>query len=143
MQFRVPQNIAMEDRIVGPLTAIQFVILVVGLGVAFLIFSSGLPNPIRISGGVFFALFTIAMSMGKFNDQPMHRFFRFIIAFATSPKVRIWRKTGKEISLIRPAPAIAEADQRHAPRKTSKDEIARLAAVLDSRGQSTNPLIRK
>ena len=144
MQFRVPQNIAMEDRIVGPLTAMQFGILVIGLGIAFLIYSSlSLPDLIREGGGAFFAILTITLSVGKFNDQPMHKFFRFIIAFATSPKVRVWRKTGKEVGLIRPAPINTTEDQHHVVKNTSRKDIARLAAILDSRGQSSTPLTRK
>ena len=30
MRYKVPQNIDMEDRIVGPLTMVQFVIVMIG-----------------------------------------------------------------------------------------------------------------
>ncbi len=144
MQFRVPQNIAMEDRIVGPLTAIQFGILVVGGGLAFLIYTSlSLPDLVRQVGGGFFALLTVVLSIGKFNDQPMYRFFRFILAYVFKPKTRVWHKTGKETQLIRPVSIKNDDDKKHSARKIKPGELATLAAVLDSRGKTNQPLIKR
>ncbi|HSI20178.1 MAG TPA: PrgI family protein [Verrucomicrobiae bacterium] len=135
MQFRVPQNITMEDRIAGPFTAIQFALLVLGGMASFLIFTSGLPSPLnKIIGGLM-GMLTLLLSVGKFNDQPMYRFFRFIIAFVASPKVRIWKKGGAEHVLIKAAPHKSNEPVHGHARKVSKSDLAGLAAVLDTRGQ--------
>lgn len=137
MQFRVPQNIAMEDRIAGPLSGIQFAILVIGGMLSFLVFTStSLPSPInQLIGGVM-GLVTVLMSVGKFNDQPMYRFFRFIIAFVISPKTRVWqKKNGAEPTLIKQTAQKSNATARPVAKKVTKDQLAALAAVLDSRGQ--------
>lgn len=136
MQFRVPQNIAMEDRIAGPLTAIQFGILVLGGLLSFLVFTSTwLPSPInKLVGGVM-GLTTVILSIGKFNDQPMFRFARFIVAFLTRPRIRIWKKGGAQPVLVKASHHKGEENVHRQAKKLTKSEIAGLAAVLDSRGQ--------
>lgn len=136
MQFQVPQNIAMEDRIVGPLTVIQFVIVVVGGGIAFFIFNqTSLPPVLTRSVAGTIALLTAIIAIGKFNDQPMYRFFKYIIAFVVTPKTRVWHKNGGEVNLIKPSEAKDEGSHLHAPKRVSREDIARLANVLDSRGK--------
>jgi hypothetical protein len=136
MQFQVPQNIAMEDRIVGPLTLIQFVIVVVGGGIAFFCLNlTGLPGWMSRGLGGFFALITVLVAMGKFNDQPLYRFFRFILAFLFTPKTRVWHKGGSEVNLIRPSQHTLANQTKHVTKRFSKSDLARLAVVLDSRGR--------
>ena len=136
MQFQVPQNITMEDRIIGPLTAIQFGIVVLGGGASFFVFQSrGIPSPLNAVIGLFLALLTVIMAIGKFNDQPLYRFTRFIVAFIFSPKVRVWHKGGgEEKVLVLPNPHNQNKQATRVVKNFSKHDIARLATVLDSRG---------
>jgi len=135
MQFQVPQNIAMEDRIVGSLTPIQFGIVVLGGGFAFFVFTStSIPSPFSQAGGLLLAFITLVMALGKYNDQPMYRFIRYIISFIVTPKVRIWHKSGSEAPIIRPNPNVTHKEQMHTVKNISREDIARLATVLDSRG---------
>lgn len=145
MQFQVPQNIAIEDKIVGPLTAIQFGIVVIGGGAAFLISTSAsLPSPINQIAGGLLALFTAALAIGKFNDQPLYRFIRHIIFFLSRPRVRIWHKTGADIQLIRPTTHQDDHKKPTQTKRVSKQDIAGLAVLLDSRGASgTSPHLPK
>jgi len=137
MQFQVPQNIAMEDRIIGPLTAIQFAILVLGGGAAFFLYTSpSIHSPFNaIIGGVLVIL-TIIMALGKFNDQPMFRFAKFILAFIVAPKTRIWHKAGTEPNLIRRSSHPDKNQHTRTVKHVSKDELSRLAQVIDSRGRT-------
>lgn len=136
MQFQVPQNVTMEDRIIGTLSMLQFIILLIGGFAAFFIFSSEtLPGWLAKTGGVFLALITVVLALGKFNDQPMYRFFRYLFAFLFTPKVRVWHKTGQEVQLVKAAPRDPNANSRSATKNISKEDFARLAAVVDSRGQ--------
>lgn len=136
MQFRVPQNITMEDRIIGTLTAIQFGILVLGGGATFLAFTStSLPKPFNLILGGVLGFLTVLMAIGKFNDQPMYRFFRYFIAFVFSPKTRVWHKGGSDPVLIKPSSHPADNHHSHALKRVSKQDFARLATLIDSRGQ--------
>ena len=136
MQFQVPQNITMEDHIIGPLTAIQFAIVVLGGLGAFIVFTSNdLPSPVNEILGGTIGVVTVVMALGKYNDQPLYRFFRHIVSYVTAPKVRVWHKReGTEVSLVRPNPSGAGQQVVHTVKKVSRQDIARLAVVLDSRG---------
>lgn len=137
MQFQVPQNITMEDKIVGPFTAIQFGIVLVGWGLSFFIATStALPGILGKALGIFLALLTFVFAVGKFNDQPIYRFFKFFFSFLFKPKVRVWHKKGTEVHLIQYNPNAKAKDARHPVKNVSKKDIERLAIVLDSRGAS-------
>lgn len=137
MQFQVPQNVMMEDRILGPLTAIQFGIMVIGLMSAFLIFTStGIPAPANQVVGIFIAILTVVMAVGKFNDQPMHRFIKYIILFIITPKVRVWHKEGIDPKLVKPNSLINSDGEIQKIKKVTKNDIARLSVILDSRGKN-------
>jgi hypothetical protein len=135
MQFRVPQNITMEDRIVGPLSPIQFGIMVIGGGISFFVLQwQLLPSPVGPVLAGLLALFTIILAVGKFNDQPMYRFIKFIILFIAKPRIRVWHKETTPITLVKPNSSIPEEQRKHLPKNVSHKDIARLAQVLDSRG---------
>jgi hypothetical protein len=126
----------MEDRIVGPLTLIQFIIVVSGGGIAFFLFNQqGLPPLVTRGGAGFLALVTLLLALGKFNDQPMYRFFKYIIAFIFAPKTRVWHKSGGEVPLIKQSKPKNDENTLHAPKRISSEQIAQLATVLDSRGR--------
>jgi len=81
------------------------------------------------------AVLTLTLAMGKFNDQPLYSFARHIVAFVASPKVRIWHKTGQqETAVVRPNPVIAAQAEAKVTKHVRRNDIAQLAAVLDSRG---------
>jgi PrgI family protein len=137
MQFRVPQNITMEDRIIGSLTAIQFAILVIGGGISFLLLTSTtIPKPINYLTGGIMGLFTVFLAVGKFNGQPMHRFLKYIISFIITPKTRFWHKAGMaDATLIRQAEHAQTDNQKRTTKTVRKTDIEQLAAVIDSRGK--------
>jgi len=141
MQFQVPQNITMEDRIVGSLTPIQFTILVLGGMASFLIFTSeGIPQPVNQILGGSLGLFTVVMALGKFNDQPLYRFLKYIVGYIFTPKVRLWhKKGGGEVRLVKPNPSGMRQQSVHTVKKVSHQDIARLATILDSRGSVGAP----
>ena len=135
MQFKVPQNISMEDKIAGPLTMIQFIIAVVGGGVSYLEFIILAPfKPFNLFVSGIFALVTIILALGYFNGQPMYKFFRFFILFIVTPKTRVWHKGGGQVQLVRATPKVSSKQEKSVTKHVSKDDIAHLAAVLDSRG---------
>lgn len=97
-QYVVPQFIDAEDKIFGPVTARQFVILMVaGLTVfllykllSFLMFMlTGIP--IIILGGV--------IAFVRINGQPFHYFILNIVQTFKKPRLRVWDKTLNDAEL--------------------------------------------
>jgi hypothetical protein len=91
-QYVVPQFIEVEDKIVGPLSVRQFVILIVGtlLEVTFYkIFSF---VPFVLIGIPVFAL-TVVFAFIKVNGMPFHFFLLNLIQSFRKPKLRVWDKS--------------------------------------------------
>lgn len=90
-QFVVPQFIDVEDKVLGPISIRQFVILlIVGLTdtVLFKLLSLGkfilIGVPIFIIGMVF--------AFVKINGQPFHYFVLNLIQTFRKPRLRVWDK---------------------------------------------------
>lgn len=122
-KFIVPQFIENEDKILGPITVRQFVLM---LATMFLIFIEykilQLPY--------FIAAFIITGGLGgvfgflKVNGQPFHIFFLNFVQTVLRPGLRVWDKTPSDADLrllIKPQ-VIAEPEGQkgsHKPRPGS------------------------
>lgn len=140
MQFKVPQNIDMADRIVGSLTLLQFLYLLIGGLVVYTLFSVVAPvNTVLfvLTGGPV-ALFTLAMAFLKVQDQPFPRFVMAFFAFLFSPKARIWHREGPDPILVITADRKMEKPQ--APhKKIEKSQLEKLSQILDTGGAKPAP----
>src|SRR3990167_10840992 len=92
-QYKVPQNVDMQDRIVGPLTMFQFLYLLAGGMVFYTTLKT--PSPIDLVFiGVPVGLLSLCLAFVKINDQPFIRFIVSFLYFSTHPKARIWHHAG-------------------------------------------------
>jgi len=82
----------MQDRILGPLTMIQFVYAVVGFGTCYAIYMS-IPRPYSFFLIAPIALFVICLDFVKVNERPFLDFFISAIEYAATPKRRFWRQS--------------------------------------------------
>lgn len=137
MQFKVPQNIDMADRIVGPLTLVQFLYLLVGGIAVYFLFTVVSP----ISFGIFLLLavpigiFALALTFLKVQDQTFGKFVRSFAVYIVKPKTRIWFKEGVDTSLII-TPDKVEKSTAVEHKTIKKSELEKLIQVLDTGGRS-------
>ncbi len=96
-QITVPQFIENEDRILGPITVRQFVILLVAAALIFVAYKTA-----DFSLFVFMALLiggcTAVLAFFRVNGQPFHFFLLNIVRTAKRPTLRVWRKEVHHIS---------------------------------------------
>ena len=90
-QFTVPQFIDVEDKIIGPITVRQFIILIIaGL---FLFIEYKLSD---FSFFIFVAIPTLFLfgtfAFAKVNGMPFHYFILNVIQTFKKPKLRIWAR---------------------------------------------------
>lgn len=90
-QYVVPQFIEVEDKILGPITVRQFVIILIDFGIMFVVFklaSLGLMVlinlPLLAAG--------IVLAFVKVNGMPFHYFLLNVIQTTKNPNVRVWDK---------------------------------------------------
>ncbi len=135
-QFVVPQFIDVEDKIIGPLTTRQFLIMLAGGFGMFIEFKVA-----DFSLFVFLGLFTLALTglfaFLKVNGMPFHFFVKNFLETLRSPKRRVWRKQvleGELADFLRQPAAVVRAPTlaRHQPLPHSR--LQQLALEVDTGG---------
>src|SRR3989344_957109 len=89
-QFVVPQFIDVEDKVIGPITVRQFIILLVGAGFIFIAY--------KLSDFILFliefvvlASLTFSVAFIKVNGKPVHYLILNVIQTLRRPWVRVWQ----------------------------------------------------
>ncbi|PIT97425.1 hypothetical protein COT77_01575 [Candidatus Berkelbacteria bacterium CG10_big_fil_rev_8_21_14_0_10_41_12] len=142
MQYKVPQNIDLEDKIVGPFTMKQFVYLLIG-GFIIYGFYSFLSKNYDNFTAVFLlvaipvGLICFAFVFVKVNDRPFEVFVKNIIKFLTSPKQRIWGEGYTPENVIIDDPTVKEKETDKQKDSRSLDEIAKSLEVKSKQAQNT------
>lgn len=139
MQFKVPQNIDLEDKIVGPLTLIQFLYVLAGAIIVYTLFQT-----LFISSPALFwllsipiALVSTGLAFVKIQDQPLAHFIVAGIAYLTSPKVRLWLREGEHEPVLAAAVKTKKAEALDYRKHIEKSQLEQLAYSLDT--QPLNP----
>lgn len=95
MQFQVPQFIEIEDKIFGPLTIKQFIYIIGGAGLSFIVYTF-LPKIISIPLIIIVIGFSVALAFLKINNQPFIYIIQAAFIYFTSNKLYLWKKTEKK-----------------------------------------------
>lgn len=135
MQFKVPQKIDIEDRIVGPLTMVQFVYAVLGAGAGYIMLNV-FPAPVGWVFAIPIFIFTFFLVFVKINGRSFGVFLRNLINYMSYPKTRLWHKGDKSINVQIYQPAAQQKADPYVDKYHSKKEIEELARVLDQRGRA-------
>src|SRR3989338_4165467 len=97
MQFKVPQFLDIEDKIFGPFTFKEFVYLVGGAGLCFIIYKLlGLvwgAIPILAVAGL-----SIALARYRPNNKPFINMIEAGFNYLTQSKLYIWKKRREKVS---------------------------------------------
>ncbi len=91
MQFKVPQFIDIEDKIIGPLTLKQFLYLLAGIGIiaiSWFYFKLGLFIVISVP----IAVLSLALAFYKVNGRPLINVFGSLIKYLSKPRLYLWKK---------------------------------------------------
>src|SRR3989344_1983433 len=94
-QFHVPQFIEVEDKIFGPLTLKQFLYIIGGGGIVFLIYtflSPFLPLFIILVIAAPVGAFFAALAFYKVNGQPFIKILENPLTHYTNSRLFIWKK---------------------------------------------------
>lgn len=94
MKYQVPQFIEVEDKIIGPLTLKQFIWLVGGAGMSFVVYNF-LPLFISIILiGIIIPL-SLALAFYKVNNKPFIDMLESAVSYYSKPNLYIWKKEYK------------------------------------------------
>lgn len=134
-QFVVPQFIEVEDRIFGPITVRQFIIMLVTAGIIFL-FSRLFDFALFVLTGLPLLAIGGVVAFVKINGQPFHFFLLNLVQTLKKPGLRIWNKqlTDSELRKIisAPAPKPPPVLPKKAPLEATR--LAELSLIVNTGG---------
>lgn len=134
--IKIPQNVYIEDRIVGPLTLKQIIIVCLGCGFSYALWAMisksygyvGIPLTVIvwIPGAL-----SVVFALIRVNDLSLIRIVFLLLERANKPVIRTWTpRRGISINIKTfAAPAQKQSDQATAPKSEHLDA---LSSVLDA-----------
>lgn len=136
MQYKVPQNVDIEDKVIAGLTLRQFMFLMVAGGVVLIlryVFVGGisflfLPFAVLVGG------LGVALAFVKINDRPFEIFLISAAKTLITPNRRVW---SKDVDVEPPHPETAKKIveiQKKQSLGEIKSNLERLATIVDSGG---------
>ncbi len=105
MHYQVPQYLDVEDKIIGPLTLKQFIILLLGGGVLFLLYST-LRFSVFIILSFPIAFFALLLAFYKKDNQKFGKFISNLFSFLSKPNMYTWKRGSFKSPAQKPIPKI-------------------------------------
>lgn len=133
MQFRVPQFIDMEDKVVGPLTLKQFGYILGAGGFSFIIWTF---IPIKIIALVLILVVSglfLALAFVKINNRPFGDILESAFSYYTGSKVYTWKQPEEKAAAVSANvdKVVADATKEVTIAKANKDRLHEVALGLD------------
>lgn len=144
MQFVVPQFIEVESKIIGPISARQFIIMLVGGGLLFLLYKLA-PLWLLVIGAILVIGLVVLFGFAKVNSQPFHWFFLNLVQTFRRPRLRLWYREAFVFREKKPKKEKTETELvRRVKVPVSNSRLAEMALMVDTGGAYSQPeLIQK
>jgi len=133
-QFTVPQFIDVEDKIIGPITARQFIIFLIAaiiIGISYRLFDSALFSTI----GIITFLLAVVFGFLKVNGRPFHFFLLNLIQTWRRPNIRVWNNRLAKVVDSEKIPTLKFDSTKSAKEYYEKSRLAELSLVVDTEGE--------
>lgn len=147
---KIPQNVYIEDRIVGPLTLKQVITVAVGGGFSYVLYAmlsrqyGALPLFITVLVWIPCAI-SVVFAFLRINDLSMFRLCLLLIEKASKPPVRTWTpRKGLSVNVRTFTSAEEKQDTKKlhaamAAKSEKQQQIEQLSAALDIAHEETAP----
>ncbi|PIR92780.1 hypothetical protein COT99_04340 [Candidatus Falkowbacteria bacterium CG10_big_fil_rev_8_21_14_0_10_43_10] len=134
-QFTIPQFIDVEDKIIGPITIRQFVILLVALMASVISYKLS-DFVLFLTLTLFFFIFGGVLAFLKINGRPFHYFILNVVQTLKKPKLRIWNnKLGRKEKEMEEKETAAKQTAKFEKKPIyPKSKLAELSLVVDTGG---------
>lgn len=132
-QFTVPQFIDVEPKIIGPITARQFLIFLATALIIFIFYKVFDLSTFIISSILIFAMAGVFAFL-KINGRPFHYFVLNLVQSFKKPSLRIWNH--KIASFENKEEKQVEYEKVITPDKYfSKEKLTKLSLIIDTKGR--------
>jgi hypothetical protein len=144
---KIPQNVQIEDKLIGPLSLRQIIIIAIGGGMSYAFYaviekSMGVV-PIYAHALIWWpAIILTAIAVVRINDISLTRYMLLILESSLKPKIRIWQPRKGVLSL--PPKVTEKKAKKKAKGEDSSDAVKNkksdvrleeLSVLLDREGK--------
>jgi hypothetical protein len=135
MRYTVPQFIDVEDKILGPITVRQFIIMLITSGLMFVQYSLLTFGAFLLMGLPTFALGGVVAFM-RINGQPFHYFLLNMAQTFSKPRLRSWNKdlSDGELNALISAPPPKPPEQKVVKEALVSSKLSELSLVVNTGG---------
>jgi len=129
-QFTVPQFIDVEDKVIGPLSVRQFIIMLADFGLVFAAYKF-FDFSLFLFSSIIIVVVGFIFAFIKINGAPFHYFLLNLLQTLKRKNLRVWNKVAdfSEDS----APVFKAKEEIRRP-SVSSSHLSRLSLVVDTRG---------
>lgn len=141
MQFKVPQDVLREDKIVGFLTLRQLIICTLGGSITYALYTSLAKQyfvEVWLIPVLFTALITMAFAFIRFHDVPFEKIVLLFIEYNFKPRKRFWQKMQGDVVLSVLAPIQKSAVAKEAKNEdelTRRKRLEEVSKVVDAHSE--------
>jgi hypothetical protein len=135
-QYKVPQNVDIEDKVIAGLTLRQFAFLMFSGGIV-LVLRYVLVGPLSVAfipAAVAVAAFGLSLAFLKINDRPFEIFLLSAGKTFLRPARRIWQKEVIETTKAQPVAKPAEEPIKKQNYQEVKNKLEKIAMIVDTGG---------
>ncbi len=140
-QYKVPQDVEAEDKLIGPLSLRQFIYIVIAVAWAGLMFT--------ILWHINFILFFVAtlpvsgffvlLGVGRRQEQSFENYFVAMVRFVVVPRIRLWQKDVSNEVIVKESP---KKETYAIDKHVNTGSLKQLALIMDTRGNMKDPSIQ-
>lgn len=134
-QYKVPQDVEADDKLLGPFSFRQFVYLLIAGGLIALMVGLFQLFPLLAIIPLIPALFFIVLALPLKKDQPMETYLAALLSYYLKPHTRTWTPGQKDSTIQIIAPKIVEEKRvRDISSEEATHRLSFLADIVDTGG---------
>ena len=138
-QYKVPQNVEAEDKIIGPLTFKQFIYALIGVFwglLSFVLLHHFIPVMLIVGGPP--VLLFLLLAFYTRDGQNFEQLLIAMVGYFANPRRRRWIKE-EVIESFHIEPKAKEIEQTQRNPADVRSELEKIANMVDSRGWENHP----
>lgn len=134
-QYKVPQDVEAEDKLIGPFSFRQFVYLLIAGGLIAMMVGLFQLFPLLAIIPLIPALLFLVLALPLKKDQPMETYLAALVSYYLKPRNRRWVPGQRESSILITAPKIVEEVRtRDLSEEEATHRLSFLADIVDTEG---------
>ncbi|MBR2741859.1 PrgI family protein [Candidatus Saccharibacteria bacterium] len=134
-QYKVPQDVEADDKLLGPFSFRQFIYLLIAGGLIFLAVGLFQLFPLLAIIPLPFVLLLAVLALPLKKDQPMETYLAAIVSYYLKPHNRVWTPGQRESTIMITAPKkVEETRTRSITGEEATHRLSFLADIVDTEG---------